>query len=46
MNSLGDFIRHMGVHIDGFDGYDDGGYGVNERNLEGKMLLEFFLNEE
>ena len=41
---LGDFIGHIGRHIDGFDGVN-GGYGVCQRNLEGTMLLEFGLKE-
>ena len=36
--SLGDFNGHVGSHIGGFDGVH-GGYGVGQRNLEGKMLL-------
>ena len=32
---LGDFNGHVvGKHIDGFDG----GYGIGQRNLEGRML--------
>ena len=31
---LGDFIGHMGSHIDGFDGVHSG-YGVCLRNLKG-----------
>ena len=31
--SLGDFNRHIGRHIDGFDGVH-GGHGVGHRNLE------------
>ena len=43
--SLGDFKRHVGRHIDGFDGVH-GGYGVGKWNLEGRMLLEFCLDKE
>ena len=32
---LGYFNGHIGRHIDGFDG----GFGVDQRNLEGRMLL-------
>ena len=35
---LGDFNGHIGWHVDGFDGVH-GGYGVGQRNLEGRMLL-------
>ena len=34
-----------GMHHDGFDGLH-GGYGVGQRNLEGRMLLEFCLDKE
>ena len=44
---LGDFNGHVGRHIDGFhiDGVDGvhEGYGVCQRSLEGRMLLEFCL---
>ena len=33
---LGDFHGHIGRHI-------DGGYGVGQSNLYGRMLLEFCL---
>ena len=36
---LGDFNGHIGRHFDGVHG----GYGVGQRNLEGRMLLEFCL---
>ena len=39
---LGDFFRHIGRHIDGFDG----GFGVGQRKLEGRMLLMFCLEKE
>ena len=42
---LGDFNGHVGRHIDGFDGVH-GGYGVRQRNVEGRMLLEFCLEKE
>ena len=35
---LNDINVHIGRHIDGFDGIH-GGYGVGQRNLEGRMLL-------
>ena len=35
----------FGKHIDGSDGFH-GGYGVGQRNLEGRMLLEFCLDKE
>ena len=42
---LGDINGHVGMHTDGFDSihveYDNG-----ERNLEGRMLLEFCLEKE
>ena len=37
---LGDFNGHVGRYINGFDGVH-GGYGVGQRNLERRMLLEF-----
>ena len=39
---IGDFNGHVGRHIDGVHG----GHGVGQRNLEGKMLLEFCLEKE
>ena len=42
---LGDFNGHIGRHIDGSHGVH-GGYGVGQRNLKGRMLLEFCLEEE
>ena len=36
------FNGHVGRHIDGFDG----GYGVGQRNLEGRVLLEFCMEKE
>ena len=41
---LGDFNGYVSRHIDGFDGVH-GGYGVGQRNLEGRMLLEFSLEK-
>ena len=42
---LGDIKGHAGRHIDGFDGVH-GGYGVRQRNFEGRMLLESCLEKE
>ena len=42
---LGDFNVYVGRHIDGFNVVHRG-YGVCQRNLEGRMLLEFFLEKE
>ena len=42
---MGDFNGHVGRHIDGFD-VVHGGYGVGQRNLEGRTLLEFCLEKE
>ena len=42
---LGDFNGHVGRHIDGLDGVH-GGYDVGQRNLEGRMLLESYLEKE
>ena len=42
--SLGDFNGHVGWHIDEFDGVH-GGYGLGQRNLDGRMLLEFCLEK-
>ena len=36
---LGDFNGHVGRHID----VVDGGYGVGQRNLEVRMLLQLFF---
>ena len=38
---LDDFIEHISRHIDIFDG-DHGWYGVGQKNVEGRMLQEFF----
>ena len=52
MHSAGDLVMcldkingHVGRHIDGFDGVH-GGYGLGQRNLEGRMFLEFCLVKE
>ena len=37
---LGDFNGYIGRHIDGYDGVHEG-YGVGQRNLEGRMLRDF-----
>ena len=37
---LGDSNGHVGRHIDEFD-WVHGGYGVGQRNLEGRMLFVF-----
>ena len=42
---LGDFNGHVGRHIDGFDGVI-GWYGVGQRNLDVRMLLEFCREKE
>ena len=42
---LGDFNRHAGRHIDGFNEVHRG-YGIFQRNLDGRMLLEFCLMKE
>ena len=42
---LGSIAGHVGRHIDGFVEVH-GGYGVGQRNLEGRMLLEFCLEKE
>ena len=42
---MADFSGHIGWHIDGFDRVH-GGKGVGQRNLEGRMLLEFCLEKE
>ena len=39
---LDDFNRYVGSHFDGVHG----GYGVGQRNLEGRLLLEFCLEKE
>ena len=42
---LGDFDGHVGGHIDGFDEVHRG-YDIGQRNLVGRMLLEFYLEKE
>ena len=42
---LVDINGQVGRHIDRFD-WVHGGYGVGQRNLEGRMLLEFCLEME
>ena len=42
---MGDVSRHVGRHIDRFDGVH-GGYCVGQRNLEGRMSLELCLEKE
>ena len=42
---LGDFTGLVGRYIDGFDGVH-GGYGVGQRNVAGRMLLEFCLEKQ
>ena len=42
---LGDINGHVGGHAERSDG-DHGGFGVCQRNLEGRMLLEFCLEKE
>ena len=42
---LGDFNGHVGRHIDEFDSVY-GGFGVGQRNLEERMLLNFWLETE
>ena len=42
---LGYINGHVGRHIDGFD-WVHGVYGVGQRNLERRMLLEFSLVKE
>ena len=42
---LGDCNGHVGRHINGFDG-DHGVYGVGQMNLEGSMLLKYYLEKE
>ena len=37
-----DINGHVGRHIDGLDG----GYGIGQRNLEGRMLSQFCLEKD
>ena len=41
---LGDFNGHMDRHFDGLGVH--GGYGVDQRNFEGRILLEFCLERK
>ena len=43
--SLGDFNGHVGKWAEGFEGIH-GGYGIGERNAEGRMLLDFCNQKE
>ena len=45
MHAAGDFNGHVGRHIIGSDKVH-AGFGVGQRNLKGKMLLEFGLEKE
>ena len=40
-----DLNGHVGEHIDGYDGVH-GRYRIGQRNLEGRMLLEFCLEKK
>ena len=45
MHGVGDLVMCFGDfngHVDGFNG----GYGVGQKNLEERMLLEFCLEKE
>ena len=42
---LGDFNRHVGVHIDGFHRVH-GRYGVGQMNFNERMSLEFCPDKE
>ena len=42
---MGAFNRHIGKQIVGYEGVH-GGNGIGERNVEGKMLLEFCKGKE
>lgn len=42
---MGDFNGHVGKRIDGYEGVH-GGNGIGERNVEGRMLLEFCDEKE
>ena len=42
---LGGLNGHVGRCIDGFNGVHVG-YGVGQKNLEGRILLEFCLEKE
>lgn len=40
VQELGDFNWHVGRHNEGFE-HVHGGNGIDEKNVEGRMLLEF-----
>ena len=42
---LGDFNGYAGRHVDGFEEVH-AGYGLGQRNLEGRILLEFCLEKK
>ena len=42
---MGDFNGHVGKRIEGYEDVH-GGYGIGERNVEEKMLLEFCDEKE
>ena len=42
---LGAFNGQAGRHIDGFDGVRER-YGAGQRNLQGRILLDFCLEKE
>ena len=42
---FGDINGHVGSHIDGYHELH-GGYGVGQKNIEGRMLLELCLEKE
>ena len=42
---MGDFNEHVGRRIEGYEGVH-GGNGLGERNVEGKMFLEFCYEKE
>ena len=42
---FGDINVHVGRHIDAFDGVHEK-YSVGQRNLEERMLLQFFYEKE
>ena len=41
---LGDFNGHIGKKVDGFEGVH-GGFGIDKRNLEDRLLLEFCVEK-
>ena len=43
--ALGDYNGHVGKQVDGYEGVH-GGFGIGERNMEGRMLLEFCDEKE